>query len=32
MTIAIDPGQYSFDPLDFEDTNRVPRETAVKQP
>lgn len=31
MTIAIDPGQYSFDPLDFEDTNRVPRETAVKQ-
>lgn len=31
MTIAIDPGQYGFDPLDFEDTNRVPRETAVKQ-
>lgn len=31
MTIAIDPGQYSFDPLDFEDNNSVPRETAVKQ-
>lgn len=31
MTLAIDPGQYRFDPLDFEDTNRVPRETAVKQ-
>lgn len=31
MTIAIDPGQHSFDPLDFEDNNNVPRETAVKQ-
>lgn len=31
MTIAIDPGQYSFDPLDFADVNGVSREAAAKQ-